>query len=96
VDSLIDKLNSIYENQTNITFEMWGAADVQVNIDLDDVIRKGWNAKDKSWTEDAMSLNRDWNEIVAKGDRGADFNVFFVPSQSLDDPLVLTQGKNCD
>jgi hypothetical protein len=95
VDSVIDELNNIYESQTNLTFEAWGGGDVQVNIDLDDVVMKGWDAKSKAWTGDAMSLKRVWQEIVAKGDRGADFNVFFVPAQSAGDPLVLTQDNNC-
>jgi len=94
VDSLIDELNSIYEPQTNLTFETWGGGEIQINTSAD-VVQKGWDAKTKTWTGEAMSLKSVWKEIVAKGDRGTDFNVFFVPARSYDDPLVLTQDNNC-
>jgi len=95
VDGLIDELNSIYENQTNITFESRGFADVKVDIDLGDVVFKGWDAKTKAWTGEPITLQRPWREIVRRGDKGADFNVFFVPSESFDEPLVFTQDNNC-
>jgi hypothetical protein len=94
VDGLIDELNSIYENQTNITFETGVFGDVKVDMDLDDVVLKGFDPKTKSRTGEPITLQRPWREIVRKGDKGSDFNVFFVPSQS-PEALLLTQGSDC-
>ena len=73
-------LNDIYENQTNITFDMTRAAPIQVNTSMDDIIRE--QEKNDPWWDGEQAWRGpyvEWNKLVKHGDPSALFNVFFVP-----------------
>jgi hypothetical protein len=87
VDGLIDKLNNIYETQTNVRFEMFGVdGNSKVDAILGDVVRQETDGRSKQLTGETQIVGRDtWRQIFAKKrDRLADFNIYFVPT---DDPV---------
>jgi hypothetical protein len=86
VEGLIDELNSIYEDQTNIRFSEGSGGDVKLDLHLNDVVTEEMVAKTKRLTGEALLLGKSaWNQIFAKKrDRLADFNIFFVPT---DEPV---------
>lgn len=86
IDALIDDLNGIYDIQTSLSFQMYSFADIKLNTHLTDVVVEEKDEKTKSPTGEANIIGKGiWREIFAKkGDRLADFNVFFVPT---DEPV---------
>jgi hypothetical protein len=99
-DNLIDELNNIYESQTNIMFELWGAGDLKLDFNLNSGIMEGWDANKKQWTGDGKIALKDfWKKVfVTKGDRAADFNIYLIPADqpaNLSDTLIFTDLDNC-
>ena len=100
VDNLIDDLNNIYQSQTNIMFELWGAGELKLDFHLISGITEGWDAKKKEWTGDGTIAPKDlWNKVFAtKGDRSADFNIYLIPADqpvNTNDTLIFTDLDNC-
>ncbi len=82
VDGLIDDLNGIYKDQTNITFELGWTQDIKLDIHLIDVVAEEKDAKTKVPTGEGHLIGkRTWEGIFAKKNDGlADFNIYFVPT----------------
>jgi hypothetical protein len=99
-DTLIDELNGIYANQTNLIFEMGTIDDVKLDVSLLDFVIEGWDSKSKKRTGEATLSPKDvWNKVFAnRSDRSADFNVYFVPTDDIlttNETLVYTSWNNC-
>jgi hypothetical protein len=99
VGDIIRELNGIYTLQTNIIFRSGGAEPLKVDITLDDVVDAREN-KGEWLTGEAFIYHKQlWRKIFAsKGNRMADFNVYFVPVLQPKDnrnDLLFYDGNNC-
>lgn len=95
VNFLISALDSIYESSTNIVFHNRSAAPLQPNVFLPAFVRERKDADEVR----SRSLG-EWYKLVDKSDRGAFFNVFFIPRvkpRKSNDffPILETMDANC-
>lgn len=71
-DTFIKEMNEIYLPQANIQFVKESAGDVKINKDLGSVVRFSAHLKGVPKKE------HEWDTVVAKGNKKAKFNIFFV------------------
>lgn len=72
VDGWVSTMNTIFLPQTNVELVKHKARKVHVPANLGDVVRFS------SHLPSVRRRQHEWDKVVAKGDRSADFNIFFV------------------
>lgn len=98
-NDLIAGLNSIYMNQTSITFSLLKAAPLELKMIMGDIVREQPDVVDPKEKTGYSRLGQSsqWDKVfAANADNG--FNIYFVPSDkpaAQNDTLIYTKGDNC-
>jgi hypothetical protein len=88
-ENRVVELTGIFDSQVNISFVMTRAARLKVDANLREVFQEGRNAAGMAGQPVSVSMT-EWGRLIARGDPGANFNVFFVPDLNPSPPDAVT------
>lgn len=98
-ETLVSDLNTIFNDQTNIQFELGWVDDVKVDIDLGDVLVEGEDKKKQRYTGESKIIGKSiWKKLfMKKRDPLAHFNVYFVPTEEVNNRnlTLFWDDTNC-
>ncbi|MEW6129656.1 MAG: hypothetical protein AB1757_21630 [Acidobacteriota bacterium] len=97
--TVVDELNTIFTHQTNLVFELGWIDDVKVDIDLGDVLVESVNKKNQRFSDEGTIIGKSiWRKLfITKRDGRADFNVYFVPTEEVNNRnlTLFWDDTNC-